>query len=555
MEIYSPVVPAVKDVKRLDEIRKSAKFHPSIWGDFFLSYNSDNTQISEAEEEEVAKQKEAVRELLAQVPEGSTYKMELIDLIQRLGVNYHFEKEIHDSLNYIHENSQHNDDEVRTTALRFRLLRQQGYRVPCDVFRKFTDGEGNFATALTNDVEGLLELYEASHLATRGEEILDRAMEFSSSHLQALLNQHLVGSVSLSKRVDEALKMPIRKTLTRLGARKFISLYQEDESRNELLLNFAKLDFNMVQKMHQRELSDATRWWKKLEVAKRMPYARDRVVECFFWIVGVYFEPCYATARRILSKAINMASIVDDTYEYATLDELQILTDAIQRWDVNETLEDSPPHVQMCYKALIQAYAEIEDEVVENFGGEELYRVQYAIEHVKQSAVAFFEEAKWIYNNSIPTVEEYMKVAFVTCGYMMLSTTSLVGVGSDRVSKADFDWIVNEPLIVRASCVICRLMDDLVGDEYEEKPSSVLCYMKQYVVSKDEARARLEQQVKDAWKDMNEECIEPRPASMQILTRVLNLGRVIHLLYREGDSYTDPNRSKEWVKMVFVDPI
>lgn len=79
--------------------------------------------------------------------------------------------------------------------------------------------------------------------------------------------------------------------------------------------------------------------------------------------------------------------------------------------------------------------------------------------------------------------------------------------------------------------------------------------MKQYVVSKDEARARFEQQVKDAWKDMNEECIEPRPASMQILTWVLNLGRVIHLLYREGDSYTDPNRSKEWVKMVFVDPI
>lgn len=82
---------------------------------------------------------------------------------------------------------------------------------------------------------------------------------------------------------------------------------------------------------------------------------------------------------------------------------------------------------------------------------------------MKKSVWAYMEEAKWMYDDYIPTVEEYMKVSTVSCGYMTMSTTSLVGMGIDQVCKEDFDWIVNEPLLVRASLAICRLTDDLVG--------------------------------------------------------------------------------------------
>ena len=83
---------------------------------------------------------------------------------------------------------------------------------------------------------------------------------------------------------------------------------------------------------------------------------------------------------------------------------------------------------------------------------------------MKKLAMAYFEEAKWLYNNYIPTPDEYMKVSLESAGYMMASTTSLVGM-RDQVSQKDFDWITKEPLIVRASSVVGRLMDDLVGDE------------------------------------------------------------------------------------------
>ena len=75
------------------------------------------------------------------------------------------------------------------------------------------------------------------------------------------------------------------------------------------------------------------RWWvKDLNVSTKFPFVRDRIVEGCFWILGVYFEPQYSLARRIMMKVIAISSIIDDVYDsYGTIDELEIFTDAIER--------------------------------------------------------------------------------------------------------------------------------------------------------------------------------------------------------------------------------
>ena len=84
---------------------------------------------------------------------------------------------------------------------------------------------------------------------------------------------------------------------------------------------------------HSAQYFICFRWWKGLDFARRLPFARDRVVECFFWIVGVYFEPQYSLARKILTKVIAMTSIIDDIYDvYGTLEELELFTGAIDRF-------------------------------------------------------------------------------------------------------------------------------------------------------------------------------------------------------------------------------
>lgn len=75
------------------------------------------------------------------------------------------------------------------------------------------------------------------------------------------------------------------------------------------------------------------RWWKDLDFEKKLPFARDRIVELYLWIVGVYFEPQYVRARKFLTKVIALVSVMDDIYDaYATFEELEIFTGAIERY-------------------------------------------------------------------------------------------------------------------------------------------------------------------------------------------------------------------------------
>ena len=128
------------------------------------------------------------------------------------------------------------------------------------MFNKFTNDEGIFKESIVGDVQGLLSLYEATHLRVHGEDILEEALSFTTSNLKSMVSNHLISCPILMDKVIHALKRPIRKGLTRLEARHYMSVYQQEPSHNKVLLNFAKLDFNLLQKAHQEELSHIARF-------------------------------------------------------------------------------------------------------------------------------------------------------------------------------------------------------------------------------------------------------------------------------------------------------
>ncbi|XP_021822525.1 (-)-alpha-pinene synthase-like [Prunus avium] len=364
-------------------IRRTANFPPSIWGDRFLNYDSQDIITNARNQQEVDKLKEVVRREVFTTSAGDfSRQLKFIDAIQRLGVAYHFESEIEEALERMHAafcDQDFNDDgDLHNVALCFRLLRQHGYKVSCDVFNKFKDENGNFKECLIADVPGMLSLYEAGHLGVRGEEILDEALAFTTTHLDSAAKAH--GSYELAEQITQALERPLRKDLERVCAKRYMSIYQDEASHNEALLKLAKLDFNLVQSLHKKELSEITRWWKEVDFAKKMPYARDRIVELYFWMVGVYFEPQYVEARKFLTKMSALQSVMDDTYDaYATFEELEIFTAAIERWDMS-CIDELPDYMQIYYRTLLNFVDEIEEEIAKDGRS---YRVYYARESVR----------------------------------------------------------------------------------------------------------------------------------------------------------------------------
>ncbi|XWS27914.1 hypothetical protein CRYUN_Cryun25bG0021100 [Craigia yunnanensis] len=498
--------------------------------------------------------KQEVRRMLAKTMDKPSQKLHLIDAVQRLGVAYHFEKEMEEAFENIYDDC--NDiesDDLYTTAVRFRLLREHGFNVHCESFNKFKDEKGNFKASLISDVKGLLELYEAAHLRVHGESILEEALAFTTSHLK--LAETMV-DYPLSTQVANALKRPLRKSLPRLVSRSYISIYEGYGTEDATLMKFARLDFKMLQYLHRKELSELYRWWKGFNIATNFPFIRNRFVECYFWVLGVYFEPHYSKARTFMTKVISMTSLLDDIYDaYGTHEELEILTKAIHRWDIS-CIDQLPDYMKLCYSKLLNVYKEMEDLMTDEG---KLYRVQLAKEAMIKQCQAYYVEAKWFHENHKPTLEEYMSNALVSCAYPMLSVSSFVGM-EDTITEETFIWASNDPKILRASTIICRLMNDIVGHKFEQKrghvSSAVECYMKQYGVSEEEAYDELNKQVHNAWNDINEEFLKPTEVTVQALNRILNLTRVIDILYKDEDAYTNIGEAaKSSITSLLIDPI
>ncbi|CAL2266062.1 unnamed protein product [Prunus armeniaca] len=247
---------------------------------------------------------------------------------------------------------------------------------------------------------------------------------------------------------------------------------------------------------------------------------------------------------------------MDDIYDaYATFEELEIFTAAIERWDMS-CIDELPDYMQIFYRTLLNVVDEIEEEIAKDGRS---YRVYYAKESLKAVARAYFEEARWFNEGYTPTMEEYLPAAIVSTGYHMLSTVSLLGMG-DIVTKETFEWLSNEAKIVRASTTLFRFMDDIVTSNFEKERGhvgcSIDCYMKQYGVSEQEALDALNKQVVHLWKDINEEFLRPTAVPMAVLMRVLNLTKVVDLLYKGDDGYTRVGKVvKDKIASHFIDPV
>ncbi|KAL7099119.1 hypothetical protein ACP275_09G062800 [Erythranthe tilingii] len=525
-----------------------ANFPPSLWGGLFSSFNMD-IQLLDMYTKEIEVLKEEARNMLISRDSKLSEKLVLIDTIERLGLSYHFENEIQQQLSLAFngghlklENEE--SDDLFIVALQFRLLRQHGMDAPSSIFKRFTENNGKFKkTVVSNidEVNGVLSLYEATYLRRQGEEILDKAFSFSKAHLE-FVAPNLTES-PLKKQVLHALDQSFFRGIPRVESRHFISLYEQDESNSESLLRLAKLDFNLLQMHHKEELCQVMRWWKEMDLISRLSYARDRVVELYFWTLGIYPpEPRHSNARIILAKTAAMISVIDDTYDtYGTIEELQVFTEAIQKWDISE-MDQLPDYMKILYGAVLDLYEAFDAELSPKGRS---FAVHYAREAMKELVKCYYVEAKWFTEGYLPSsFDEYMSNAMTTAATDAAVVTSFI---SSAIAKIEvFDWLLAKPKILQVVNLIVRVIDDIATYELENGRGQVTigidCYKKEHGVSTQVALKHFNEIAENSWKDLNDGLMDNR-VSKEILVQVFNFAKLMDVTYKHNqDGYTNPEK-------------
>ncbi|XP_050231425.1 valerianol synthase TPS1B-like [Mercurialis annua] len=534
--------------------RPQVSFPPTIWGDSFSSF-SFKQPVYESYTKQIEVLKSEVKSKLISGSDDAFTKLNLINLLNRLGLSYHFEDDIeqllHEHFDALVARASDEECDLYTVSLVFRVLRQNGYKITSDVFNKFKDIDGKFKQSLATDVKGVLSLYEAAFVSITGEDILDEAIAFTKPILES------ININGFEKHISNALKHPFHRGMPRVEARQFISLYEGDESRDEILLNLAKLDFNRVQLVHQQELSDLSKWWSDLDLVSKYPFARDRIVEIYFWLIGIFSEPQYVGSRLLVTQTLILLSIVDDIYDgYGAFNELQLFTQAIERWDTT-SLDLVPEYTKVLYKAFLDLFEQFENDMIKE---ERTFALPYLKNEVIRIIKAYMTEAQWLHDGYVPSPDEYMKAAFYTGGIPIIITGCYAGTGKVKGSE-EFEWLLKCPKIIKAAGTITRLIDDLVSHEDEQKrstghvASAIQCYMHHNGISEAEATREIEGIIESSWKKINEECLSPTALPMHLLMPIVNIIRVAEVCYRYFDGYTNPEHVKDYIEAMFVLPI
>ncbi|XP_044460821.1 (3S,6E)-nerolidol synthase 1-like isoform X1 [Mangifera indica] len=491
----------------------------------------------------------AFKHMIGKIGEDSFEGLVIIDAVQRLGIDYHFQNEIQQILRrqYVISTSdsfQHHHC-LQEISLRFRLLRQEGFNVPCDVFNRFTNEDGKFNQRVKEDINGLLDLYEASQLCVEGEDVLDEARQFSSK----LLNDSLTNLDDYQAEiVRNTLLYPYHRTLARFVAKNFFLRYFQGENRwINVFQDLAKMDFSLVQSLHQSEIVQISKWWKDLALAKKLKFARDQPLKWYIWSMVCFTDANMSWQRIELTKPICFIYIIDDIFDvYGTLDELTIFTEIVKRWD-HEAINQLPDYMKICFQILDNVTNEISYKVYKEQG----FNPVHSLRKVWSSLCnAFLVEAKWFADGSMPKAEEYLKNGIISSGIHVVLVHVFFLLGQN-VTKETVQLIDNNPGIISSTATILRLWDDLGSAEDENQGgkdgSYVYYYMREHqVFDLKAAEKHTMDKISDAWMCLNKECVSSNPFSSSFIRVSLNLARMVPLIY----SYDNNQRLLSFEKFI-----
>lgn len=563
--------------------RRIGDYHSNLWDDNFIQSLSSPYQESsygERTERLIGEIKEIFKSLSMEEGELLSPLNDLlqcvlmVDNVERLGIERHFQNEIKASLEYVYSYWSENgigcgrdsvSSDLNTTALGFRILRLHGYTVFSDVFEQFKDQKGQFARFTSNHTErkirSVLNLFRASLIGFPGEKVMEEAEVFSATYLKEALQTIPVSG--LSREIEYALEYRWHSNLPRLEARSYIDILGEN-TINEMpyvkvakLLELAKLEFNIFHSIQQKELQCIWRWWKE-SGSPELTFVRHRYVEYYTLVSGIDMEPKNSAFRLGYVKMCHLVTILDDMYDtFGTIDELRLFTAAVKRWN-RSAMECLPQYMKGVYMVLYDTVNEMVREAEKSQGWDTLNYARQALEDYLGS---YLKEAEWISTGYMPTFEEYLENGKISSGHRIatLQPTLTLDIPFPLhiLHEIDFPSKFND----YASSILrlrgdtrCYQADRARGEE----ASSISCYMHDNPGStEEEALNHINGMIEDIIKELNWELLRPDinvPISSK--KHAFEISRGFHHFYKHRDGYTVSNiETKDLVMKTVLEPV
>ncbi|KAK7302645.1 hypothetical protein RJT34_13538 [Clitoria ternatea] len=478
-----------------------------------LHFQDDDIHMKQAL---VLKQvKHVLHKLISEDPLESLY---MVDIIQRLGIEHHFEEEIEAALQKQHTyltdfSSNHKLYEV---ALPFRLLRQRGHYVRAEVFDCLKCNQREFTEKYGEDVKGLLALYEATQLGVEGEDSLAVAGYLSYKLLHAWLTRHKEHHQAMY--VANTLQHPLHHGLSRFNDR---SIFLSDfKIKNEwkCLEELAEINSCIVRFMNQNEIIQVYEWWKDLGLAKEGEFGRYEPLKWYMWPMACFTDPSFSNQRIELTKSISLVYIIDDIFDvYSTLDQLTLFTHAIRRWELVGT-EQLPDFMRTCATAVYDITEDFASKIHQKHGLNPIHTLKKSWVRLLN---AFLEEAHWLNSGELPKAQEYLNNGIVSTGVHVVLIHAFFLL-ADTVTKETIAILDDIPDIIHSVAKILRLSDDLEGAKSKDQNgldgSYLDCYMNEHQqVSAEDAQSHAAQLISNEWKRLNLQILTPNPFSSSFL--------------------------------------
>ncbi|KAK7246639.1 hypothetical protein RIF29_41509 [Crotalaria pallida] len=497
--------------------------------------------------------KHVFKKLISEDPMESLY---MVDIVQKLGIEHHFEEEIEEALqkqhlifssSYLSDDGVADDDKLHYIALAFRLLRQGGHYVPADVFDGLKGNNRKLSEKYGEDVKGLIALYESSQLSIEGEDDLDDIGNLSSQLLHAWLSSHQDHHDAIY--VANALQHPLHHGLSRFMDR---SIFLSDfKAKNEwtCLEDLAEINSCILRFMNRNEIIEVFKWWKGLEMAKEVKFARYQPLKWYLWPMACFTDPRFSYQRVELTKSIALVYIIDDIFDvYGTLDQLILFTEAVNRWELAGT-EQLPEFMKICLSSLYDITNDFAKKVYKKNG---LNPIHILKKSWVQLLNAFLAEAKWLNSGNLPKAEDYLNKGIVSTGvHVVLFHAFFLLCDEDMTKKtvAIMDDVF--PNIISSVAKILRLCDDLEGAKSEDQNgldgSYLDCYMSENQVSAEEAQRHVMHLISSEWKRLNQEIMMPNSFPSSFTNFCLNAARMVPVMYHYRSNPLLAN-VKEYVK-------